>query len=103
MEMGDREWHELLNDLDAMERAVHVAVERLTKLTGYSSVSEQINQQSLCDVIVFRSFMHRQQSVSLTDAGSFAICYRLGRETDEYYRELEQTFLEPKLQSLLWN
>ena len=99
MEKGDREWHDLLNALDAMEGAVHIAVERLTKLSGCDSISEQVNQQSLCDVIVFRRFVHRQQSVSLTDAGSFAFCYRLGRETDEFYRELEQTFLEPELQS----
>ena len=38
MEKGDREWSELLNDLNAMEGAVHVAVERLTKLTGCDSV-----------------------------------------------------------------
>ena len=99
MEKGDREWHGLLYDLDAMEGAVHVAVERLTKLTGCDSVSEQVIQQSLCDVLFFHSVMRRQQSVSLTDAGSFAFCYRLGRETDEFYRELEQTFLEPELQS----
>ena len=99
MDKGDRELHDLLNDLDAMEGTVHVAMERLIKLTGCDSISEQENQQSLCDVIVFRSFMHRQKSISLTDDGSFAFCYRLGRETDGFYGELEQTFLEPKLQT----
>ena len=44
MEKGGRELHDLLNDLDAMEGAVHVAMDRLTKFTGCDSISEQVNQ-----------------------------------------------------------
>ena len=44
MDKGDRELHDLLNNLDAVEGAVHVAMERLIKLTGCDSISEQVNQ-----------------------------------------------------------
>ena len=32
MEKGDREWHDLLNDLDAMEGAVHIAADKADRL-----------------------------------------------------------------------
>ena len=44
MDKGDRILHDLLNDLDAMEGTVHVAMERLIKLAGCDSISEQVNQ-----------------------------------------------------------
>ena len=48
MENDDREirqeQHELLNDSDAMEGAVRVAMERLTKLIGCDSVIKQVKQ-----------------------------------------------------------
>ena len=44
MDKGARAMHDLLNDLDAMEGTVHVAMERLIMLTGCDSISEQVNQ-----------------------------------------------------------
>ena len=44
MEKGDQELHDLLNDLDAIEGAMHIAIEQMTKLNGCDNISEQVNQ-----------------------------------------------------------